>query len=74
MGIVLLDQARALAGALALGMAVGLVYDLIRIPRARIPLLGGVLDFLFWVAATAALFFCLWPLPSFPAPRSIFCC
>ena len=51
-------QAAAFGGALLLGMAVGLVYDLIRIPRAyiRIPLLGEVLDLLFWAAVTAALF------------------
>jgi len=51
-------QAAALAGAFALGVGVGLAYDLIRIPRAyvRIPLLDTVLDFLFWLAVTAALF------------------
>ena len=51
-------QAAALAGAFALGVGVGLAYDLIRIPRAyvRIHLLGTVLDFLFWLAVTAALF------------------
>jgi spore cortex biosynthesis protein YabQ len=52
------NQAAALLGALVMGVAVGLVYDLIRIPRAyiRIPLLGAVLDLLFWLAVTAALF------------------
>ena len=38
----------------------GMVYDLFRILRVRvkIPLLGPLLDLLFWLAATAALF--LW--------------
>ncbi len=58
MEISLTGQAAALGGALLLGMAVGLAYDLIRIPRAyiRVPLLGEVLDLFFWLAVTAALF------------------
>ncbi len=51
-------QAATLGGALLLGMAVGLCYDIIRIPRAylRLPLLGGALDLLFWLIVTATLF------------------
>jgi len=55
------DIARQLQGlcqAVLLGGALGVVYDLMRVVRRRIPLpfLGGTLDFLFWVGATAALF------------------
>jgi len=55
------DIARQLQGlcqAVLLGGALGVVYDLMRVLRRRVPLpfLGGILDFLFWVAATAALF------------------
>lgn len=59
MDISVSGQAAALAGALLLGFLIGLAYDLLRIPRAyiRIPLLGETLDLLFWLAATAALFF-----------------
>ena len=47
-----------LCRALLLGGSLGLVYDLMRVVRRRVPLpgLGGVLDFSFWVLATAALF------------------
>ena len=52
------EQARFLAGAVGLGAAVGLVYDLLRILRVRLPLplLGGLLDLSFWLGVTAALF------------------
>ena len=48
--------------ALALGGCAGVLYDLFRVVRARVRLrlLGGVLDLLFWMAVTAALF--LWSL------------
>ena len=51
-------QAAFLGGALVLGAAVGLLYDFFRILRVRVPLplLGGILDLLFWLAVTAALF------------------
>ena len=51
-------QAVSLAGALALGVAVGLLYDLFRILRVRIPwrVMGGFLDLVFWLLVTAALF------------------
>ena len=51
-------QAALLAGALLLGAAVGLLYDFFRILRVRIPLklLGALLDLVFWLAVTAALF------------------
>ena len=55
------DIARQLQGlcrAVLLGGGLGVFYDLLRIIRRRfpVPVLGGVLDFLFWVAATVALF------------------
>ena len=55
-----LQQSRALCQALLLGGAMGVVYDLFRILRVRVHvrLLGPVLDLLFWLGATAALF--LW--------------
>ena len=45
------DQALFFAGALVMGAAVGLLYDAFRILRVRVrlPLLGGVLDLLFWL-------------------------
>ena len=58
MGAPLADQARFLLGALALGVGAGLVYDLFRVVRVRLPLplLAGALDLLFWLMVTAALF------------------
>ena len=58
MGIDLWDQALTFAGAAILGMGAGLVYDLMLVlrRRLRLPLLGPVLDFLFWLLLTAALF------------------
>jgi tryptophan-rich sensory protein len=52
------QQGRALCQALLLGGAMGVVYDLFRILRVRVKvrLLGPLLDLLFWLAATAALF------------------
>ena len=52
------QQGRALCQALLLGGAMGVTYDLFRIlrVRVRVPLLGPLLDLLFWLAATAALF------------------
>ena len=52
------QQARALCQALLLGGAMGVIYDLFRVLRARvrIPLLGPALDLLFWLAATLVLF------------------
>ena len=54
------QQGRALCQALLLGGAMGVVYDLFRVLRVRVkaPLLGPLLDLLFWLAAVAALF--LW--------------
>ena len=53
-------QVTAVWQAAALGAAAGVLYDLFRILRVRIrlPLLGPVLDFLFWVVLTGVLF--LW--------------
>ena len=54
------QQGQALCQALLLGGGLGVVYDLLRILRVRLPWSGmdTGLDFLFWVWATAALF--LW--------------
>ena len=43
---------------MALGLAIGLLYDCFRVLRVRLhlPLLGGILDLLFWLLVTAALF------------------
>ena len=51
-------QALSLLGGLLLGGSMGLVYDLFRILRWKIPLrgLGAALDLIFWVGCTAALF------------------
>ena len=51
-------QSLFFAGALGLGAAVGVLYDVFRILRVRLPLplLGGILDLLFWLVVTAALF------------------
>lgn len=58
MGVTVAGQAWSFAAALALGAAVGLLYDLFRVLRVRVrlPLLGGVLDFLFWALVTVSLF------------------
>ena len=50
MEVSLLEQARTFLGALGLGVALGLVYDLFRVLRLRLPLriLGGMLDLLYW--------------------------
>ena len=52
------QQASSLVGAILLGFAIGVLYDLLRLLRVRlhIPCLGSVLDFLFWVAVVVALF------------------
>lgn len=58
MSVDLARQGQAVCQAILLGGALGVVYDLMRVLRRRVPLpgLGSVLDFLFWVLATAALF------------------
>lgn len=58
MEISISGQAAAFGGAMALGMAAGLLYDLFRILRFRAArrVLSAGLDLLFWVAVTAALF------------------
>ena len=58
MEIHLLDQARTLLGAVLLGAALGLAYDLFRTfrRRLRLPLVGPALDLAFWLLATAVLF------------------
>ena len=47
-----------LCRAILLGGSLGVVYDLMRVARRRLrlPGVGGVLDFSFWVLATVALF------------------
>ena len=52
------EQALFLLGAVGLGAAAGLIYDLLRILRVRLPLplIGGLMDLLFWLVVTAAIF------------------
>ena len=58
MGFTIGEQLLSLGTALLLGVLVGLFYDGLRVLRSRlpIPLLGGLLDLLFWAAVTVALF------------------
>jgi len=58
MEISIAQQAYAFAGAILLGFAIGVLYDLLRLFRLRVPVpvLGPVLDLLFWAAVVAALF------------------
>ena len=58
MGPSVAGQAAFFGGAVLLGGAVGVLYDMFRVIRVRIGLraVGAVLDLLFWTAATAALF------------------
>lgn len=60
MTIDVVQQGRALCQGLLLGAALGVLYDLFRVlrVRVRVPILGPVLDLLFWLAATCTLF--LW--------------
>ena len=52
------QQAASLGWAVLLGVAVGLLYDVLRILRVRLKLrlLGAALDFLFWLPVTAEPF------------------
>ena len=56
------QQGQALCQALALGALFGLLYDLFRILRVRVklPVVGPLLDLVFWLVATGTLF--LWLL------------
>ncbi|NCB63163.1 MAG: hypothetical protein EOM52_06030 [Clostridia bacterium] len=58
MEISLTGQLAVFLGAAVLGIGGGLLYDLFRLlcRRVRIPLLGSLLDLLFWLAVTAGLF------------------
>ncbi|HIT56428.1 MAG TPA: spore cortex biosynthesis protein YabQ [Candidatus Galloscillospira stercoripullorum] len=58
MGASVAQQAASLGWAVLLGVAVGLLYDVLRILRVRLKLrlLGAALDFLFWLPVTAAFF------------------
>jgi hypothetical protein len=58
MTVDVMQQGQALCQALLLGVILGLLYDLFRILRVRVPMafLGSLLDFLFWCAATVTLF------------------
>ncbi|MBE6973199.1 MAG: hypothetical protein E7440_04875 [Ruminococcaceae bacterium] len=59
MGVSIQEQGQAMVQALLLGGAAGMVYDLFRILRVRVPLrlLGSLLDLLFWGLVTGVLFF-----------------
>ena len=58
MEISIAEQAAAFAGAILLGFAIGVFYDLLRLFRVRLPIpfLGSVLDLLFWGAVVTSLF------------------
>lgn len=58
MKISVAEQAVVFTGAVVLGLGVGVLYDLMRLLRrhVRLPLLGSVLDLLFWSITTIALF------------------
>ena len=58
MGVSVTGQALAFLGAMALGGALGIVYDLFRLLRGRLGWrgLGAVLDLVYWPLAAAALF------------------
>ena len=58
MEISIAEQASAFAGAVCLGFAIGILYDLLRLlrQRVRLPLFGSVLDLLFWIVVVAAIF------------------
>lgn len=60
MTVTVWEQLRSLTGALLLGLGAGLWYDLLRCLRRHIrgQLFAAVLDLLFWLAVTAAIF--LW--------------
>ena len=60
MSVSLHDQLRTLLLCLAMGLGVGLLYDLLRQVRLALPWrwAGGALDLLFWAGAWSCLFFC----------------
>lgn len=51
-------QVRGMCQAVLIGGGLGVVYDLMRVLRRRLPVpgLAGTLDFLFWILATVVLF------------------
>ena len=60
MSVSLQEQVTALALCLAMGLAVGLLYDLLRCLRLSLSrrIFQEALDLLFWLGACGALFFC----------------
>ena len=58
MEVSLAGQAQAFLGALVLGGGMGLVYDLFRLFRLRLPVraLGALLDLIYWPLGVCALF------------------
>lgn len=60
MTVTVWEQAYSLLGGLLLGVATGLLYELLRCIRYRVPgrIFCALLDLLFWLSVTAALF--LW--------------
>ncbi|MDE6107224.1 MAG: spore cortex biosynthesis protein YabQ, partial [Oscillospiraceae bacterium] len=58
MEVSLAAQAVAFGGALVLGLILGVVYDLFRLLRLRIPVrvVGGFLDLLYWPLTVCVLF------------------
>lgn len=74
MTVTVWEQLRSLSGALLLGLGAGLWYDLLRCLRRRIrgQLFAAVLDLLFWLAVTAAIF--LWSVAAGNGTVQLSCC
>ena len=60
MSVSLQEQISTLFSCLAMGLGVGLLYDLLRLVRLPLPrrTLQEILDLLFWLGACGMLFFC----------------
>lgn len=60
MSVSLQEQISTLFSCLAMGLGVGLLYDLLRLVRLTLPrrTLQEILDLLFWMGACGMLFFC----------------
>ena len=60
MSVSLQEQISTLFSCLAMGLGVGLLYDLLRLVRLTLPrrTLQEILDLLFWLGACGMLFFC----------------
>ena len=87
MSVSLQEQISTLFSCLAMGLGVGLLYDLLRLVRLTLPrrTLQEILDLLFWLGACGMLFFCgivfgngrvrlTWPCACCWGQRLIFFC